>query len=94
MPGKEEFAARVREWEYCYCPRCRRIRTAEELTVNDAGIFCARCGEGGLESPGWVVCPHHKVSAVKCPRGGKGLSGDDSAAGCRDRCHFREVHQE
>ncbi|HHX88038.1 MAG TPA: hypothetical protein GX693_07690 [Firmicutes bacterium] len=89
MSGRKNYVDLVNQWEYCYCPSCKRIRSIAELVVSDTGISCAVCGSNNLDSPGWVICPHRKVSAVKCPRSGKGIIRDKHGARCQDRCSFR-----
>ncbi len=89
MNRQEEYVQRINQWEYCYCPQCKRVRTAAELAVTETGASCAVCGSSNLDPPGWVSCPHRKVSAVKCPRSGKGIIRDEHGARCQDRCSFR-----
>jgi hypothetical protein len=76
-------------WEYCYCRRCKRIREKSELEFTGQGIRCTRCGGTDLEAPGWVTCPHQKMTAVICPRSGKGIVRDETGLNCTDRCFFR-----
>jgi hypothetical protein len=79
----------IRDWEYCYCRRCRRLREAADLRVTEKGIQCSRCGGFELEAPGWVICPHQKLSAVKCARAGRGITWSEVGYTCNDRCYFR-----
>jgi hypothetical protein len=79
------------EVEYCYCHDCRKLREAEDLILNDKGLQCRHCGGYNFDQAGWVVCPHHKISAVKCPRSGKGIIASDDGLECIDRCFFRTI---
>ncbi len=76
-------------WEYCYCRRCKRLRGKADLEATKKGIRCTRCGGTDLEAPGWVSCPHQKMTAVICPRSGKGIVKDETGLNCTDRCFFR-----
>ena len=69
----ERNLARIKEWEYCYCASCKKIKFSKDLKATEEGICCSECGNSNLEPPAWVNCPHHKDSIVKCPRGGKGI---------------------
>ncbi|MDW7740099.1 MAG: hypothetical protein SCJ97_08605 [Bacillota bacterium] len=77
------------ETEYCYCHNCKRIRADHELEMTAEGLRCKVCGGSDFDQSGWVVCPHQKVSAVKCPRAGKGIIRDLHGYDCLDRCFFR-----
>jgi len=85
----EFYLKQIREWEYCYCTKCEWMRYGSELEVTEDGIRCSKCGSYALEPPGWVPCPHQKVAAVKCPRGGRGIVVDESGSDCKYRCTFR-----
>ena len=89
MQKKNEYLDQIQQWEYCYCTRCEWIRYSSELEVTNQGIRCAECGSYELEVPAWVSCPHDKVAAVKCPRGGRGIVRDESGNTCKYRCAFR-----
>ncbi|MEW5784593.1 MAG: hypothetical protein AB1767_05855 [Bacillota bacterium] len=78
-------------WEYCFCKQCNRIREKTELKATNQGIQCLVCKGYALEEPGWVICPHQKLSAVKCPRAGKGIYKHESGFDCSDRCYFRST---
>lgn len=91
MNTHEFYLNKIKDWEYCYCKSCRRIRGASELTATEEGIACSLCGSLDLEAPGWVICPHQKVSAVKCPRAGSGITKYELGLECKDRCHFRDI---
>jgi hypothetical protein len=87
--GLEHFLAKIKEWEYCYCSDCKRIRFSSELEATNEGIRCSKCKGYNLEAPDWVRCPHHKDSVVKCPRGGKGIVKTKHGSECKDNCYFR-----
>ena len=89
MQKLEDKRAQVEEWEYCYCRNCDKIRYSSELEVTERGIRCSRCGGYNLEAPGWVVYPAEKGSAVKCPRGGRGITRGDYAVECKYHCLYR-----
>ncbi|MDW7729711.1 MAG: hypothetical protein ACNA7Z_04480 [Dethiobacteria bacterium] len=76
--------------EYCYCNSCMRIKGLDEIITDDEGnLLCSHCGSRELDEPGWVICPHQKMTAVKCPRAGKGIISNGSGLECSDRCFFR-----
>lgn len=79
----------IKEWEYCYCSNCRTIRFSSELEATEDGIRCSKCKSYKLEEPGWVQCPHHKDSIVKCARAGKGIVKTKYGYECQDHCYFR-----
>ena len=87
--GTENLAEKIRSWEYCFCQGCNRMIVASDLVITAQGIQCSKCGHYNLEEPGWVICPHQKISAVKCPRAGKGIVHNESGIECADRCYFR-----
>ncbi|HAG11028.1 MAG TPA: hypothetical protein DCK76_06515 [Desulfotomaculum sp.] len=87
--GIEYYLDKIKEWEYCYCANCRQMRFSTELEATEDGIRCAKCKSYNLEEPGWVVCPYHKDSLVKCARAGKGIVKLKHEAECKDHCHFR-----
>ena len=89
--AKRVYAAKIREWEYAYCPACDRIRYGFELEATGSGIRCAKCGGRNLEPPAWIFCPHAMfVAATKCPRGGRGIVEGRSGRECTDRCAYRK----
>gem|GEM_PF-607121 len=77
------------EAEYCYCHDCRKLRETTDLVLTDQGLTCRHCGGSNFDEAGWVICPYHKVSAVKCPRAGKGIITGENGLECIDRCFFR-----
>ncbi len=77
------------EAEYCYCHNCRKLREISDLVITGRGQQCRYCGGDHIDESGWVICPHHKISAVKCPRAGKGITKGDNGMECADRCFFR-----
>jgi hypothetical protein len=80
----------IKEWEYCYCKDCDRIRYASELEPTEEGIRCSKCGGYDLESPAWVHCPHDMFgSAVKCARAGKAITREEYGVECKYRCSYR-----
>lgn len=85
----ENNLAKIEEWEYCYCPDCKTIRFSADLKATSDGICCSKCQSQRLEAPGWVECPHHKDSYVKCPRAGKGIVKMKYGYECHDHCYFR-----
>lgn len=85
----ERNASKMEIMEYCYCNRCQRIKSAADLIITEKGLQCSQCGGYNLDEPGWVVCPHQKTSAVKCPRAGKGIINTGYSLECTDRCFFR-----
>ena len=89
MQKLEIYLTQLREWEYCYCRNCERIRYSFELEVTVCGIRCSKCGAYDLEAPAWVNCPHQKSRAVKCPRAGKGIKKEEYGDDCRYHCNFR-----
>jgi len=80
----------IKEWEYCYCQSCGKIRYSSELEATANGIRCRRCGSYSLEAPAWVICPHEKSQAVKCARAGKGIVHGAYGYECELRCNFRK----
>ncbi|NLI14076.1 hypothetical protein [Pelotomaculum propionicicum] len=87
--GLEYYLAKIKEWEYCYCEDCREIRFSKDLQATEEGVRCSKCKGYNLEAPGWVKCPHHKDSVVKCPRSGKGIRKLKYEYVCNDHCSFR-----
>jgi hypothetical protein len=85
----ERNLAKIKEWEYCYCSDCKKIKFVRDLRATEEGICCTECGNTNLEPPDWVNCPHHKDSFVKCPRGGKGIRKLQHGSACLDNCYFR-----
>lgn len=75
--------------EYCYCHQCKRIIEGSDLNLTEKGLQCRQCGGYNLDEPGWVSCPNLKLTAVKCPRAGKGIINNESGLECTDRCFFR-----
>jgi len=75
--------------EYCYCHHCKRIIESSDLRITEKGLQCRHCGSYSLDEPGWVACPHHKLTAVKCPRAGRGIINSGFGLECTDRCFFR-----
>lgn len=80
---------KVEGMEYCYCIHCRRLKESADLVMTIKGLKCLECGNFDFEEPGWVNCPYQKLTAVKCPRAGKGITNNDSGLDCADRCYFR-----
>jgi len=80
---------KLTDMEYCFCHHCKRIKESGELCVTEKGLQCRKCGSYDLDEPGWVVCPHQKISFVKCPRGGRGIINSGGGYNCIDRCFFR-----
>ena len=75
--------------EYCFCNQCLQIKEKKDLQINIEGkLVCKTCGSSDLDEPGWVICPHRKLTAVKCPRSGKGIVNIDNGLECMDRCFF------
>lgn len=91
MPGVDDYLKQISNWGYAYCTGCDRIRYSPELEATNRGIRCRVCGSDELEEPAWVRCPHEKASAVKCPRGGKGIVHRGYVTECRYRCGYRKV---
>ena len=89
MIKREDLLAQIREWEYCYCQDCDKIRYGSELEATEHGIKCSKCGQYNLEAPLWIHCPHEKVGAVKCARAGKGIKVEEYGYDCKHRCSFR-----
>ena len=85
----ENYLSKIKEWEYCYCPSCKKIRFSKDLEATVDGIRCSKCKGYKLEAPGWVKCPHHKDSVVKCPRAGRGIVKLKYESECQDNCSFR-----
>ncbi|MGM0688181.1 MAG: hypothetical protein ACQESO_01180 [Bacillota bacterium] len=75
--------------EYCYCYKCNKIRESADLVITKKGLQCSKCGGYDLGEAGWVACPYQKMSAVKCPRAGKGIVDNGFGLECTDRCFFR-----
>lgn len=84
------YLYQIKNWEYCYCRKCKKIISSNDLEATDQGIRCKKCNSYDLEGPGWVSCPNHKVSSVKCPRAGKGIIKTEHGYECQDRCSFRK----
>ncbi len=89
MQKRKDYIAQINEWGYCYCRNCDRMRYSYELEATERGIRCSKCGGYDLEAPGWAYCPHDNVSAVKCPRAGKGIIKGEYGDECEYRCSFR-----
>ena len=87
--GIEHYLEQIKEWEYAYCEDCKEIRFSAELEATADGIRCTKCNGYNLEAPGWVVCPHHKDSVVKCARAGRGIVKMKYDTECHDHCNFR-----
>ncbi len=85
----EYFVDIIKDWGYCYCANCREIRYGSELEATVDGVRCSKCKSYNLEAPGWVRCPHHKDTLVKCPRSGKGIVKLKYEYECQDHCSFR-----
>lgn len=85
----EKYLSQIKEWEYCYCADCKTIRFSQDLQASADGICCSACKGNKLEPPGWVQCPHHKDTMVKCPRAGKGIVKLKYGYECQDHCYFR-----
>ncbi len=75
--------------EYLYCYQCGKIKEVKELDIKGNKIKCLKCGNTRLAEPGWVACPYNKMTAVKCPMGGKGIVNTGNGVECLDRCFFR-----
>jgi len=90
MHKQEVYLAQIDTWEYCYCRNCDEVRYSFDLRATEHGIQCSKCEGYDLEAPGWVICPHDKVGAVKCPRAGKGIVGEEYGVKCKYRCDFRK----
>ena len=76
--------------EYCFCNHCRKMLDENQLTIGEDGTLrCYYCGSTDLGQPAWVNCPYQKMTAVKCPRGGKGISINTKGVECTDRCFIR-----
>ncbi|MGM0652644.1 MAG: hypothetical protein ACQES4_07670 [Bacillota bacterium] len=75
--------------EYLYCHQCGKIKEVGELKITDNSITCLKCGNTRFEKPNWIACPYNKLTAVKCPMGGKGIVTTDKGIECLDRCFFR-----
>ncbi|MGM0689212.1 MAG: hypothetical protein ACQESO_06480 [Bacillota bacterium] len=87
--GTAHYNEKIKNWEYAYCVDCKQIRFSSELEATPGGIRCSKCTGYNLEAPGWVVCPHHKDSLVKCPRAGKRIVKSEHGTECQDHCNFR-----
>lgn len=81
--------SRIEKMEYCYCRRCQRLKAKDELSMTPEGLQCRQCGCFEFDEPGWISCPYLKMTAVKCPRAGKGIIHSDAGLDCTDRCFFR-----
>lgn len=92
--GIEHYIEEIKDWEYGYCEDCRQIRFSSGLEATPEGIRCSKCKGYKLEAPGWIVCPHHKDSIVKCPRAGRRIVKSDQGAVCQDHCNFRLSHND
>ena len=90
MGKREGYLAQIRDWGYCYCGDCGRIRYSFELEATEDGIRCSKCGGYNLEAPAWTICPYERGGAVKCARAGKGLITEKYGMECKYRCTFRE----
>ena len=90
MLKQETYLDQIREWEYCYCRNCGKIRYSSELEATKEGIRCCKCGSYDLEAPGWIWCPHEKSLAVKCARAGKGIRQGENGTECELHCNFRK----
>jgi hypothetical protein len=90
MLNPKDYLKQIKEWEYCYCAKCEKIIYAHELELTERGIQCSKCKGYDLEAPAWVSCPHEKVSAVKCPRAGKGIRKGETGDECVFSCSFRK----
>jgi len=88
MPKQEDYLAQIKEWDYCYCRDCGRMRYGSELEVTERGIRCSKCGGYDLEAPAWIECPYRKFSMVKCPRAGKGIKQEEHGYNCEYHCDF------
>ncbi len=87
--GIERYIEEIKNWEYAYCADCRQIRFSSELEATPEGVRCSKCKGYRVEAPGWIVCPHHKDSTVKCARAGKGIVKLEQGAVCEEHCNFR-----
>lgn len=85
----EHYVDIIKDWGYCYCANCREIRYSSALEATEDGVRCSHCKGYNLEAPGWVRCPHHKDTMVKCPRAGKGIVKLKYEYECQDHCNFR-----
>jgi len=85
----EHYLDIIKNWGYCYCVKCKEIRYSSELEATVDGVRCSKCKGYNLEAPGWVKCPHHKDSYVKCARSGKGIVKLKYEYVCQDDCNFR-----
>ncbi len=90
MPELEDYVEQIRDWEYCYCRDCDKIRYSSELEATKRGIRCCLCGGFNLEAPAWVHCPHDRGGAVKCARAGKGVMREEYGDDCKYHCIFRK----
>jgi hypothetical protein len=79
--------------EYYFCNSCLTMLDKNEiLPGKDHTLACSRCGSSDIGEPAWVNCPYLKMTAVKCPRGGKGITRNNQGVECSDRCFFRQHH--
>jgi hypothetical protein len=85
----ENYAQMLNSMEYCYCQNCKRIKESSELVMTAQGLKCRQCGGYDIDQPGWIACPHQKLTSVKCPRAGKGIIDHENGLECTDRCFFR-----
>ena len=90
MQTLEDCLEQIREWEYCYCKNCERIRYSLELVATERGIRCSKCGGYDFETPGWVRCPYERGGAVKCPRAGRGIVRGEYEIECIFHCAYRK----
>ncbi|MDP2916536.1 MAG: hypothetical protein Q8O16_01240 [Dehalococcoidia bacterium] len=90
MANRDANLSRIREWEYCYCKSCDRMRYSSELEATDTGIRCTICGGYDFDAPGWTHCPYERGGAVKCPRAGKGIVRGEHALECVFHCIYRK----
>ncbi len=89
MMEKGNNALKIESLDYCICFDCNRIKDIQEVVSTKSGLKCLECGGYNLGEAGWTICPHQKMSAVKCPRAGKGIVDLGSGLECIDRCYFR-----
>ena len=76
--------------DYCFCNCCNRMVRSKDIEADSEGHRrCLTCGGSDFADSAWVICPYHKMTAVKCPRGGKGLFDTGHGVECSDRCFFR-----
>jgi len=91
MSTLKNYQAQIDDWEYCYCPKCDSIRYSTEMEATEKGVRCSVCGSFDLEAPDWVRCPNEmRGTAVKCPRGGRGIKVRPEGSECLFHCIFRK----